>query len=803
MEPRGSPCAEVVAELVEHEELLRKVDSLQKRLSRLSEASLNIAEDLDLDAVLQGVVDEARSLTGARRGGINIMDPAGEFQAFVSSGLTAEEHQFLLDLPSGLEFLEFMVRMTEPIRVEDFSSYCAMVGLPEMSRPAGLLETLLAVPIHHRGQFVGNIYLSDKEEGVPFTEEDQETVSMFASHVAMAITNARRRREEQQAREDLETLVNTSPVGVVVFDAKTGVPKYINREGLRIVDGLRDPEQSPEQLLEILSIRRSDGREISLQEFPLARALSTGETVRAEEIVVLVPDGRSVSVIINATPIFSGANEVETLVVTLQDMTPVKELERLRADFLAMVSHELRVPLSSVKGSVTTLMDPSANLDSAETHQFHRIIDQQADRMRELIGQLLDVALIRTGALSVDPQPVDLAVLADQAHRAFLTGGGRHSLSLDLPPGLPWVMADRARMVQAIGNLISMVARQSPMSSGIRVNASRDGTHVSVSVAAEIAGVPAEPVPDPFQRFSYIDGGDRGEGIGRPGLGLTVCRGIVEAQGGRIWAESEGPGRGARFSFTVPAVEGTGAGLPATGSGPRNGLRVLAVDDDPQAIRHVRDILTNAGYGTVLAGDPEEALRLMATERPRLVLLNPLMPGTDGIGLMHDIVAIADVPVIFLSEYARDEVIAQAMDAGADDYVLKPYSPTELAARIRAALRRRETPVPSGPYVREGLVVDYAQRLATLSGSPVQLTAIEYRILAELAANAGRVLTYEHLLQRVWGPENNGDLRPMRTVVTTLRRKLADDAGSPSYIFTEPRVGYRMAEPETPQDEPG
>ena len=789
--------------MINREGLLREVDSLRDRLSRLSEASLSIAEDLDLDAVLQGVVDGARSLTGASRGGITVLDQAGEFQAFVSSGLTAEEHQFLLDLPGGLEFFDFMVRTTEPIRVDDFSSYCATVGLPEMPRPAGLLQTFLAVPVRHRGRLVGNIYLSDKEEGAQFTREDEETLSMFASHVAMAITNAHRRRDEQQAKSDLETLVNTSPVGVVVFDARSGAPKYLNREALRIVDGLRDPEQSPEQLLELLSFRRSDGREISLQEFSLAQVLSAGETVRAEEIVIRVPDGRSVSIIINATPISSDGGEVETVVVTLQDMTAVKELERLRADFLAMVSHELRTPLSSVKGSVATLLDPSANLDSAETHQFHRIIDQQADRMRELIGQLLDVALIRTGTLAVDPQPVDLAVLVDLAHRAFLINGGRHGLSLHLPPGLPWVMADRARMMQVIGNLMSMVAGQSLASPGIRVSASQDGTHVAVSVADEGEGVPAEATPGPFPRFSGIDRLDRGSGIGGPGLGMTVCRGIVEAHGGRIWAESAGAGRGARFSFTVPAVEGAGTGLAAAGSRPGPALRVLAVDDDPQGLRHVRDILNNAGYAPVMAGNAEDALGLMATEQPRLVLLNPLMPGSDGIGLMQDIIAIADVPVIFLSEYARDEVIAQAMDAGADDYVLKPYSPTELAARIRAALRRRETPAPSGPYAREGLVVDYAQRRVTLSGSPVQLTAIEYRMLAELAANAGRVLTYDHLLQRVWGPDNSGDLRPMRTVVTTLRRKLEDDADSPRYIFTEARVGYRMAEPETPEDEPG
>ena len=181
----------------------------------------------------------------------------------------------------------------------------------------------------------------------------------------MAITNARRHREEQRARADLETLVNTCPVGVVVFDAKTGAPSSLNREGRRIVDSLRNPDQSAEELLQTLTYRRADGREISLQEFPIAQALSTGETVRVEEIVMQVPDGRSVTTIINATPIRSEEGELESVVVTLQDMTALEELERLRAEFLGRVSHELRGPLTSIKGSAATVLGSSTDMDPA------------------------------------------------------------------------------------------------------------------------------------------------------------------------------------------------------------------------------------------------------------------------------------------------------------------------------------------------------------------------------------------------------------------------------------------------------
>ena len=191
----------------------------------------------------------------------------------------------------------------------------------------------------------------------------------------------------------------------------------------------------------------------------------------------------------------------------------------------------------------------------------------------------------------------------------------------------------------------------------------------------------------------------------------------------------------------------------------------------------------------------------MAEERPALVLLDLMLPGADGIELMKEILDVADVPVIFLSAYRRDELIATAFGMGAVDYVAKPFSPTELTARIAAALRRREAPKTLEPYVLGDLTIDYAGRRVTLASRPVHLLPMEYRMLVELSAGAGRVLTYEHLLDRVWGERSGGDLRPMRTIVRKLRSKLGDDAGNPTYIFTESRVGYRMAKGETPGQE--
>ena len=392
-----------------------------------------------------------------------------------------------------------------------------------------------------------------------------------------------------------------------------------------------------ENLLEVVTYRRADGREIALGEFALAQELSSGETVRAEEIVLSVPDGRSVTTLVNATPIHSTAGGVESVVVTMQDLAPLQELERLRAEFLGMVSHELRAPLTSIKGSTATVLGAMPDLDPAEMLQFFRIIDEQADHMRGLIGDLLDAGRIDTGTLSVSPEPAEVAGLVDQARTTFLSGSaGRHRVLIDLPPELPRVMADRRRIVQVLNNLFSNAAKYSSGSATIRVAAQRDGVHVAISVSDEGRGVPPEQLPRLFSKYAGTGAGDRKPGSGGFGLGLAICKGLMEAHGGRIWAESEGAGRGTRFTFTIPAEGGEAAAVDSARGRARpprerrEPARVLVVDDDPQTLRYVRNALSTAGYAPLVTGDPRELTDLIRTEKPQLVLLDLMLPETDG-----------------------------------------------------------------------------------------------------------------------------------------------------------------------------
>ena len=299
----------------------------------------------------------------------------------------------------GPRLFEHFRDLPGPLRATDLAAYVRALGFSSDRLPSA--RTFQCTPMRHRGVQVGHFYLVNKEGGQEFTDADEEILLVFAAQAASAIANARAYRAEQRVRADLEALVDTAPVGVAVFDARTGRPVRFNREVTRIFEVLRTPGRPTEELLDVLTYRRADGHEISLNEFPLALQLKNACTIRAEEIVVSLPDGRSITTLLDVTPIHAEDGTVVTVVVTMQDLEPLKELERLRAEFLGLVSHELRAPLTSIKGSAATVLGTSRVLDPAEVRQFFRIIDEQANHMDGLIGDLLDAGRIDAGMLSV------------------------------------------------------------------------------------------------------------------------------------------------------------------------------------------------------------------------------------------------------------------------------------------------------------------------------------------------------------------------------------------------------------------
>ena len=766
-------------------------EALRARIASLSAAILRIGASPDVPDVLREVVGSARALTGARCGVIATLGEDGMPRDVATSGFAADEEAAAGRLPDAQPLFQDLGKLDAPLRLPDLPDHARPLGLPSDPVPC---RAFLGAPMRHRGELAGIVFLAGKDDRAEFTGEDAELLVLFAAQAAAAIANARAHRAEQRARADFEALVETSPVGVVVFDAKTAAAVLINREARRIVEPLSDPGVTAMELSKRVISRYAGGREVTVEQ------LVQREELRAAEMELAVPDGRSVRVLLNATPIRSADGAIESMVVAIQDMAPFEELERLRVEFLGMVSHELRAPLTSIKGATATLLDPARALDRAELRQFHRIIGTQAEHMERLVSDLLDAGRIESGTLSVDPEPMRVAALVEQARTTYLSGGAGQAMHIDLPEDLPPVMADERRIVQVLNNLFSNAARHSPESAPIHVSAVRDRLEVAVSVTDEGRGIPPDQLSHLFRKYADFGDRDREHRPAGFGLGLVICKGLVEAHGGRIRAESAGPGLGTRFTFTLPVAgeaDQAAAGPSARGPTPSGERReappVLVVDDDPETLRYVRDTLSEAGYAPFVTGDPVEVAGLVRARKPHLVLLDLMLPGTDGIELMVNTPELADLPVIFISGYGRDETVARALEAGAADYIVKPFSPTELTARVGAALRRS---AGAEPFVLGDLAIDYEQRLVAIAGKRVRLTAKEYELLRVLSVNAGRVVTYATLLRRVWENGGNGTVEPVRDFVKKLRRKLGDDAANPRYIANERGVGYRMRLPD-------
>jgi two-component system KDP operon response regulator KdpE len=220
--------------------------------------------------------------------------------------------------------------------------------------------------------------------------------------------------------------------------------------------------------------------------------------------------------------------------------------------------------------------------------------------------------------------------------------------------------------------------------------------------------------------------------------------------------------------------------------------KILVVDDEPQIRRVMRATLSSHGYSIIEAPNGPAALDKLRRERPDLIILDMNMPGMDGLETCREIRAGSAVPIIILTVRGGEKDKVNSLDAGADDYVTKPFSMEELLARIRAALRRVGPSENIAPIVTKDLSVDFESRLVKARGNSVHLTPKEFELLRQLAASEGKPLTHRRLLQAIWGPDYGDETEYLRVTVNQLRKKIERDPSNPKYVLTEPWVGYRL-----------
>jgi len=227
--------------------------------------------------------------------------------------------------------------------------------------------------------------------------------------------------------------------------------------------------------------------------------------------------------------------------------------------------------------------------------------------------------------------------------------------------------------------------------------------------------------------------------------------------------------------------------------------RILVADDETQLRRAVRRSLEGHGYAVREAEDGSSSLRELGAFKPDVVLLDLVMPDMSGVEVCRELRKASQVPVIVLSVVGEERRKVEALDAGADDYLTKPFGMDELLARIRVALRRGSADRMQASVIKTGDVqIDLERRDVRLNDELVHLTPTEYSLLKYLATNAGRVLTHPMILAAVWGPEYGSDVQLLRTFINQLRAKLGEDRDTPRYIYTDPGVGYRFAPPAEP-----
>ncbi len=229
---------------------------------------------------------------------------------------------------------------------------------------------------------------------------------------------------------------------------------------------------------------------------------------------------------------------------------------------------------------------------------------------------------------------------------------------------------------------------------------------------------------------------------------------------------------------------------------------ILLVDDEPQLLRLVRSNLELAGYRVFTALDACNALKLVDTEMPDLIILDIMLPEMDGYELCRRIREFSSVPIIMLTAKVEDSDKVRGLKLGADDYLTKPFSVQELLARIEAVLRRTHSPEEAKSphtFTCGDVSADFVQRRVTVRGREVSLTLTEYKLLSQLISNAGRVLLHRELLTRVWGAEYQDDLEYLRAYIRHLRQKIEEDPNQPKYIISKPGFGYVFTCPEPSQ----
>lgn len=501
----------------------------------------------------------------------------------------------------------------------------------------------------------------------------------------------------------------------------------------------------------------------------------------------------------------------------IRDISALFAQAALRTRTLLTLSDELRSSFVLIKGFAGTLLsDPDRWLEE-ERREFLEKIAHSTDASIELLEHVRDMAQLQLADLKLECRATDFKRLTLQVTQRLMVENADLKLQVSLPDELPQVDLDALRILRALYTLLNSVTRLASYGSELGVGVEHQAGRIQVNITYQGVDISERLTR---QDFGYLAENRRDA----PGehrdldLGLYVAGGIFQAHGGRVWTDTSSPPNTVIHIVLPLESRSTGAIVPELPlyDQRRRALdvsserwntalcaKLLVIEDDALMARLLKVQLELGGYRVVSAAEGELGIHLAMIEVPDLILLDIYLPDGDGFAFCRRLREFTAAPIIMITASSKEEDMIHGLSAGADDYLRKPLRNTELLARIQACLRRSlvadlSRQVHGEPVMQVGeLVINFGDRQVTVGGKPVDLTPIEYKLLHYLAMNAGRVLTHDQIVSKVWGPVFKQETQYLWVNISRLRGKIERNPRKPEYILTERGVGYYFPTPDS------
>jgi PAS domain S-box-containing protein len=507
--------------------LQRQLEDVTAASNAVSEAVASLPET-SVRAVLHTIALKAQALTAAEYVAVGIgNDPESPFDPWVVVGMDPRVAAAIGRSPRPIGVLGLADR-EHVLRLRDVREHASFGGLPP-GHPE--LTSFVAAPIMYQGKHVGSLYLANKRDAEEFGEQDERMVLMLAGRVGVAIETARLFRAEGLERRWLQAVIDQMPEAVVMVDARGKITSQ-NRAALALSWG------------DLIELRRPTGELVSLDDNPIMQAIRREQTTYSLELVARRADGRDLPVLVSATPIHMADGQLAGATMVLQDISPLKELDRLREEWASIVAHDLQQPINAIVLLADMLL--RGPLDPKERDRLDRV-RALSFRLSRMVADLSDASQLESHRLVIAHERMDLQKVVREfvAREPSVMGRARVGAGNGRLP----IDGDRGRLEQVLSNLLSNAVKYGAPGAEIDVELDELDGAAHVEVKNRGAGIPPEELPDLFKRF--VRARETKTTIRGSGLGLYIAKGIIEAHGGHMWVESV-PERSTTFHFTIP-----------------------------------------------------------------------------------------------------------------------------------------------------------------------------------------------------------------------------------------------------------